>query len=85
MGHQRKGQSQMSKDKPLCALDGCDKPARRKFCCNDHKDKFHNRNNPRGYGARSNHHPRDIEEIDDNIDDNIGHIFQSGYFGHGQD
>jgi len=74
----------MSKGKPVCALNGCDKPARRKFCCNDHKDKFHNRNNPRGFGARLNCSQLDMDDVND-IDDNIGHIFQSGYFGHGQD
>ena len=31
-----------------CALEGCNKKARRKFCCNKHKDRYHNRHNPRG-------------------------------------
>jgi hypothetical protein len=34
----------------------CNKPlkkGRRKFCSNSHKDKWHNINNPRGYGLRS--------------------------------
>jgi hypothetical protein len=31
-----------------CALDGCNNEARRKFCCNKHKDRFHNLRNPRG-------------------------------------
>jgi hypothetical protein len=32
-----------------CLLEGCNKKARRKFCSNKHKDKYHNRHNPRGY------------------------------------
>lgn len=32
----------------LCALEGCNKPARRRFCCNAHKDRYHNLHNPRG-------------------------------------
>jgi len=31
-----------------CLLEGCNKKARRKFCSNKHKDKYHNRHNPRG-------------------------------------
>lgn len=34
-----------------CALPGCKKQARRKFCSNKHKDRFHNLNNPRGHYA----------------------------------
>lgn len=26
-----------------CKLPGCTKKARKKFCCNNHKDKFYNR------------------------------------------
>lgn len=36
-----------------CLLNGCNKQARRKFCSNKHKDKWHNRNNPRGMYAPS--------------------------------
>ena len=32
----------------ICDLDGCNKKARRRFCCNKHKDRYHNLNNPRG-------------------------------------
>ena len=42
-------------DKPkICALEGCNRPARRNFCCNKHKDRFHNLNNPRGIYAHLN-------------------------------
>ena len=37
-----------------CLLEGCNKPARRKFCCNKHKDKWHNLHNPRGKFAHLN-------------------------------
>ena len=32
-----------------CALAGCNKEARRKFCSDKHKDQYHNLKNPRGY------------------------------------
>jgi len=38
----------------ICALDGCNKKARRKFCCNKHKDRYHNLKNPRGKFALLN-------------------------------
>lgn len=31
-----------------CELPGCSNNARRRFCCNKHKDRFHNMTNPRG-------------------------------------
>ncbi len=31
-----------------CELPGCNKQARIRFCCNKHKDRYHNLNNPRG-------------------------------------
>lgn len=37
-----------------CQLPGCGvilKPPKRKFCCNKHKDRYHNINNPRGIYA----------------------------------
>lgn len=34
--------------KKICDLPGCNQPARRRFCCNKHKDRYHNLNNPRG-------------------------------------
>jgi len=37
-----------------CLLDGCDNQARRKFCCDKHKDRYHNLNNPRGKYAHLN-------------------------------
>ena len=36
----------------ICLLEECNKVLkgkRKKFCCNKHKDKFHNRHNPRGF------------------------------------
>lgn len=39
---------------PECALEGCKKKARRKFCSNKHKDRYHNIHNPRGYYAHLN-------------------------------
>lgn len=44
-----------------CELEGCNKAARRRFCSNRHKDKYHNRHNPRGRFA----HLRDMGEPDD--------------------
>ena len=37
----------------------CGKPARIKFCCNAHKDKWHNAHNPRGIGIRPARSPDD--------------------------
>jgi len=37
-----------------CLLEGCNRPARRKFCCNKHKDRYHNLKNPRGKFAHLN-------------------------------
>jgi hypothetical protein len=37
-----------------CQLPGCGvklKPPKRKFCCNKHKDRYHNLTNPRGIYA----------------------------------
>ena len=45
----------------VCAY--CDEPLgprKRKFCCNEHKDKYHNTHNPRGYGLVSTR--RRVEE-----------------------
>jgi len=44
-----------------CKLPGCNKEARRKFCCNRHKDKWHNWNNPRG--KFSHLHPDNEEDL----------------------
>jgi len=38
-----------------CKLEGCNKKARRKFCSNKHKDRYHNIHNPRGYYAKKNY------------------------------
>jgi hypothetical protein len=35
-----------------CLLKGCNKPARRKFCCNKHKDRWHNKR--RKFDSKSN-------------------------------
>ena len=62
-----------------CLLEGCHNKARRKFCCNKHKDRYHNLNNPRGYFAH-------LAESDDGpSNEEWGHPFESGYFGHGQE
>jgi hypothetical protein len=44
----------------ICALQGCNKKARRKFCCNKHKDRYHNLKNPRGKFAHLN--PRNEDQ-----------------------
>jgi len=60
-----------------CKLQGCNKKARRKFCSNKHKDKYHNLNNPRGiYAHLQNDMVHPVE---------YGHIFASGDEGHGQE
>lgn len=46
-----------------CAL--CNKkikPPKRKFCCNKHKDRYHNIHNPRGYFAHLN--PKNMDDMD---------------------
>ena len=45
-----------------CALEGCNKKARRRFCCNKHKDRYHNIHNPRGKFAHL--HPDNIDNIE---------------------
>jgi len=47
-----------------CALEGCSKKARRKFCCNKHKDRYHNLHNPRGKFAHLNPKHPDYWESD---------------------
>ena len=34
-----------------CELPGCNNDARIRFCCNKHKDRYHNTHNPRGIYA----------------------------------
>ena len=65
-----------------CKLQGCNQKARRKFCCNKHKDRYHNLNNPRGIYAHL--------KADDMQEDGVhpvgyGHPFASGDEGHGQE
>lgn len=36
-------------ERKLCEFPGCTKSARIRFCSNDHKDRYHNLTNPRGY------------------------------------
>ena len=64
----------------ICALPGCNKKARRKFCCNRHKDRYHNLNNPRGKFA----HLADGYQDDDIHPIGYEHPFASGDEGHGQ-
>lgn len=47
-----------------CKLNGCNKEARKKFCCNNHKDRWHNWNNPRGKFAHLAEH-----EFDGDLED----------------
>lgn len=44
-----------------CLLEGCKKKARRKFCSNKHKDRYHNIHNPRGYYAHLNPNSEEYE------------------------
>jgi hypothetical protein len=49
-----------------CLLEGCDKEARRKFCSDKHKDRYHNIHNPRGYYAHLNPYTDEYEwDLDD--------------------
>jgi len=45
-----------------CLLEGCNKKARRKFCSNKHKDRYHNKTNPRGYFAHLVDNQGDVED-----------------------
>jgi len=45
-----------------CLLEGCNKNARKKFCSNKHKDRYHNIHNPRGFYAHLNTSERYIED-----------------------
>jgi hypothetical protein len=45
-----------------CKLPGCNKKARKKFCCNKHKDRYHNLTNPRGKFAHL--HPDNMSDDD---------------------
>lgn len=45
-----------------CALEGCNKKARIRFCSNKHKDRYHNIHNPRGYYAHLNPDNMDDDE-----------------------
>jgi hypothetical protein len=38
-----------------CLLEGCNKKAKRKFCSNKHKDRYHNIRNARGFYAYLNY------------------------------
>ncbi len=45
-----------------CELDGCNKPARIRFCSNKHKDRYHNIHNPRGKFAHLNPMSEEYED-----------------------
>lgn len=64
-----------------CKLPGCNRKARVKFCCNKHKDKYHNRVNPRGKFA----HLVNGMQSDGIHPTSYNHPFASGDEGHGQD
>ena len=69
----------MNKEKKICALEGCNKPARRKFCCNKHKDRYHNLHNPRGKFAYLN--PNRWEYDPQRIAEESEHPFSSEALG----
>ena len=70
----------MKANNPQCALAGCNKiirPPRKRFCCNSHKDLYHNRHNPRGFFAHLN-----TEKMDDiEYYNNTTHPFDSDALG----
>lgn len=45
-----------------CALEECNNKARRRFCSNKCKDKYHNRHNPRGKFAHLKKRYNDPED-----------------------
>jgi hypothetical protein len=59
-----------------CMNTGCNNKARRKFCSNKCKDRYHNVRNPRGYFS----HLANPNKIHD-----YGHPFEGGECGHGQE
>ena len=56
-----------------CQLEGCNKKARRKFCCNKHKDRYHNIHNPRGYYAAKTYEVLYTENVDEGPEGWDGH------------
>jgi len=50
-----------------CALESCNvklKPPKRRFCCNKHKDRYHNIHNPRGKFAHlAGKNVRDVSDL----------------------
>ena len=62
-----------------CALEGCNREARRRFCCNKHKDRYHNIHNPRGKFAHLNIKNIDAQDEIDFYHDSI-HPFSSEAF-----
>lgn len=57
------------------------KPPKKKFCCNKHKDRWHNINNPRGIFSYLNDSPNYKEELDmDDIHD-LEHPFSGEALG----
>lgn len=64
-----------------CDLPGCNKQARRRFCCNKHKDRYHNLNNPRGrYAHLAREEPEDAFGLMEEAD-NDEHPFSSDALG----
>ena len=64
-----------------CLLPGCNKKARRKFCSNKHKDKYHNINNPRGYGLGGIQvDPYDLGDEDMGSEDYFGGVYDRDYY-----
>lgn len=40
---------------------------RRKFCCNKHKDRYHNFNNPRGYFSNKSEDDLTVSKIENDM------------------
>lgn len=59
-----------------CDLPGCNNEARIRFCCNKHKDRYHNLNNPRGRYAHLGYGDGDEDDVDD-----LEHPFSSDALG----
>ena len=56
------------------------KPPKKRFCCNKHKDRYHNIHNPRGKFAHLHPDNMSPDELMDSIHDEI-HPYSSEAFG----
>lgn len=64
-----------------CALEGCNKKARRRFCCNKHKDRYHNMHNPRGYYAHLSIPDVSDKSLDEQMEDLENYYYSSSHPG----